>query len=154
MSNVIYMIGILMHVLLKIVNFLRCDIGADHQVSGQWVTSNKSILSVNVASGQAKAIRQGSAHGNIDLSFHAYLVHQLDFKRTLRNIFSILLLIHCRICTVTFEGHGLKLQTKVTVLLGNTIYVDSPRETLTNVHVPAEGYNFPVKLRSVILMLH
>ncbi|KAL0662458.1 hypothetical protein Bca4012_099295 [Brassica carinata] len=80
--------------------------GADHQVSGQWVSSNRSVLSVNAVSGQAKAIGQGSAH-------------------------------------VTFEGHGLKLQTKVTVLLGNTIYVDSPRETLTNVHVPAEGYSFP-----------
>uniref|UniRef100_A0A1J3FQQ1 BIG2 domain-containing protein n=1 Tax=Noccaea caerulescens TaxID=107243 RepID=A0A1J3FQQ1_NOCCA len=92
-------------------NLLNFSIaGADHQVSGQWVTSNRSVLSVNAASGQAKAISQGSAH-------------------------------------VTFESHELKLQTKVTVLLGNTIYVDSPRETLTNVHVPAEGYNFPVKFR-------
>ncbi|XP_010435974.1 PREDICTED: nuclear pore complex protein GP210-like [Camelina sativa] len=92
-------------------NFLNFSIaGADHQISGQWVTSNRSVLSVNVASGQAKAISQGSAH-------------------------------------VTFEGHGLKLQTKVTVLLGNTINVDSPRETLTNVDIPAEGYNFPVKFR-------
>ncbi|ESQ46942.1 hypothetical protein EUTSA_v10027618mg [Eutrema salsugineum] len=84
--------------------------GADHHVSGQWVTSNRSVLSVNVASGQAEAISQGSAH-------------------------------------VTFEGHGLKLQTKATVLPGNTIYIDYPRETLTNVHVPAEGYRFPVKFR-------
>ncbi|EOA18977.1 hypothetical protein CARUB_v10007615mg [Capsella rubella] len=92
-------------------NFLNFSItGADHQVSGQWVTSNRSVLSVDVASGQAKAISQGLAH-------------------------------------VRFEGHGLKLQTKVTVLTGNTIYVDSPREILTNVHVPAEGYNFPVKFR-------
>ncbi|KAG7544003.1 Bacterial Ig-like group 2 [Arabidopsis thaliana x Arabidopsis arenosa] len=84
--------------------------GSDHEVSGQWVTSNRSVLSVNVASGQAKAISQGSTH-------------------------------------ITFEGHGLKLQTKVTVLFGNTIYVDSPSETLANVHVPAEGYKFPVKFR-------
>lgn len=63
-----------MHVLLlKNTFFLQCDIGADHQVSGQWVTLNKSVLSINVASGQAKAISQGSAHGNIDLSFHNFL---------------------------------------------------------------------------------
>ncbi|CAN6929466.1 unnamed protein product [Brassica oleracea] len=110
MSNQIYMTNTIRMPLLLNRN-LQCDLGADHQVSGQWVSSNRSVLSVNAVSGQAKAIGQGSAH-------------------------------------VTFEGHGLKLQTKVTVLLGNTIYVDSPRETLTNVHVPAEGYSFPVKFRS------
>ncbi|CAD5333574.1 unnamed protein product [Arabidopsis thaliana] len=92
-------------------NLLNFSItGADNEVTGQWFTSNRSVISVNVASGQAKAISQGSTH-------------------------------------VTFKGHGLKLQTKVTVLFGNTIYVDSPGETLTNVHVPAEGYKFPVKFR-------
>ncbi|KAL1216051.1 Nuclear pore complex protein [Cardamine amara subsp. amara] len=92
-------------------NLLNFSItGADRQVSGKWVISNKSVISVNVASGQAKAISQGSTH-------------------------------------VTFEGHGLKLKTKVTVLPGNTIHVDSPREKLTNVHVPVEGYRFPVKFR-------
>lgn len=61
-----------MSILLKKYRFLaklrhlQCDLGADNQVSGKWVTSNRSVLSVNVASGQAKAISQGSAHGNIN----------------------------------------------------------------------------------------
>ncbi|XP_020868269.1 nuclear pore complex protein GP210 [Arabidopsis lyrata subsp. lyrata] len=54
-------------------NLLNFSIaGADHEVSGQWVTSNRSVLSVNVASGQAKAISQGSTHGQsveIDVSY-------------------------------------------------------------------------------------
>ncbi|XP_023634902.1 nuclear pore complex protein GP210 isoform X2 [Capsella rubella] len=45
------------------------------------------------------------------------------------------------------HGHRLKMQTKLTLLLGNTIFVGSPRETITNVHAPAEGYDFPVKFR-------
>lgn len=71
MSNQIGMKNtIIMPVLLN--RHLQCDLGADHQVSGQWVSSNRSVLSVNAVSGQAKAISQGSAHGNT--SFHAFSV--------------------------------------------------------------------------------
>lgn len=103
-----------------------------------------------MASGQAKAISQGSTHSNINLSFRAFSCASVGFlKDPLRGILYPATDLCC-ICTVTFEGHGLKLQTKVTVLFGNTIYVDSPSETLANIHVPAEGYKFPVKFRSVI----
>lgn len=129
---------------------LQCDLGADRQVSGQWVSSNRSILSVNAVSGQAKAIGQGSAHGNYGLYFHAFSVSSWIFRgHYYYEMLFILVLIFSCISAVIFEGHDLKLQTKVTVLLGNTLYVDSPRETLTNVHVPAEGYSFPVKFRLV-----
>lgn len=138
MSNQIYMTNTIIMPLLLNRN-LQCDLGADHQVSGQWVSSNRSVLSVNAVSGQAKAIGQGSAHGNNCVCFHAFSV----ISREQLSLWDVIFV------AVTFEGHGLKLQTKVTVLLGNTIYVDSPRETLTNVHVPAEGYSFPVKFRSV-----
>jgi nuclear pore complex protein Nup210 len=54
-------------------NLLNFSItGADNEVTGQWFTSNRSVISVNVASGQAKAISQGSTHGNINLSFRAF----------------------------------------------------------------------------------
>lgn len=46
---------------------------------------------------------------------------------------------------VTFQSSSVKLQTNVKVLKGNTIYVDAPRDTLTNVLYPSRGYNFSVK---------
>lgn len=46
---------------------------------------------------------------------------------------------------VVFEGSSLKLQTAVTVLKGNILLIDAPREMLTNVPFPAKGYCFPVK---------
>ncbi|KAF7130117.1 hypothetical protein RHSIM_Rhsim10G0015700 [Rhododendron simsii] len=46
---------------------------------------------------------------------------------------------------VIFEGSSLRLQTAVTVLKGNILVVDAPREMLTNVPFPAKGYCFPVK---------
>lgn len=43
----------------------------------------------------------------------------------------------------------MKLQTAVTVLEGNIVVIDAPREMLTNVPFPAKGYCFPVKFRFV-----
>ncbi|KAJ7974628.1 Nuclear pore complex protein [Quillaja saponaria] len=40
---------------------------------------------------------------------------------------------------------SLKLQTTVTVLKGDSVSVDAPRETLTNIPYPIKGYNFSVK---------
>ncbi|XP_010528227.1 PREDICTED: nuclear pore complex protein GP210 [Tarenaya hassleriana] len=90
-------------------NLLNFSIeGAGDEASGRWVSANRSVLSVNLATGEAEAISQGST-------------------------------------LVIFEGQEMKLQTKVTVLSGNTIYVDAPKETLTNVPFPTKGYSFPVK---------
>jgi len=50
---------------------------------------------------------------------------------------------------VTFQSSSVKLQTNVKVLKENTIYVDAPRDTLTNVLYPSGGYNFSVKFRFV-----
>ncbi|XVE67869.1 hypothetical protein DITRI_Ditri09bG0022500 [Diplodiscus trichospermus] len=46
---------------------------------------------------------------------------------------------------VTFENNGVKLQTTVTVLPGSTLVVDAPKEMLTNVPFPSQGYSFSVK---------
>ncbi|KAK6928386.1 hypothetical protein RJ641_006977 [Dillenia turbinata] len=46
---------------------------------------------------------------------------------------------------VIFEGPNLRQQTEATVLKGNIVLVDAPRETLTNVPFSIKGYNFPVK---------
>ncbi|KAL6960548.1 hypothetical protein U1Q18_038311 [Sarracenia purpurea var. burkii] len=46
---------------------------------------------------------------------------------------------------VIFEGSSLKIQTAVTVLKGDSVFIDAPREMLTNVPAPAKGYSFPVK---------
>ncbi|KAF5479668.1 hypothetical protein F2P56_000470 [Juglans regia] len=47
---------------------------------------------------------------------------------------------------VIFNGSSLKLQTMVTVLTGDIISVDAPKEMLTNVPFPTKGYKFSVKL--------
>ncbi|OMO69335.1 Bacterial Ig-like, group 2 [Corchorus olitorius] len=46
---------------------------------------------------------------------------------------------------VTFESSGVKLQTKVTVLPGSSLIMDAPKEMLTNVPFPSQGYSFSVK---------
>ncbi|XP_039035563.1 nuclear pore complex protein GP210-like [Hibiscus syriacus] len=46
---------------------------------------------------------------------------------------------------VYFESSDVKLQTKVTVLPGSTLAVDAPKEMLTNVPFPSQGYSFSVK---------
>uniref|UniRef100_A0A2P2KNT8 Uncharacterized protein MANES_17G112100 n=1 Tax=Rhizophora mucronata TaxID=61149 RepID=A0A2P2KNT8_RHIMU len=46
---------------------------------------------------------------------------------------------------VFFDSPSTKLQTTVTVLLGNIISVDAPKKVLTNVPYPTEGYKFSVK---------
>ncbi|KAK4417808.1 Nuclear pore complex protein [Sesamum alatum] len=46
---------------------------------------------------------------------------------------------------VHFESSTSKLHTTVTVLKGNVVSVDAPREILTNVPFPAKGYAFSVK---------
>ncbi|KAG8384867.1 hypothetical protein BUALT_Bualt04G0163000 [Buddleja alternifolia] len=46
---------------------------------------------------------------------------------------------------VHFESLGFKLHTTVTVLKGNSVSVNAPKETLTNVPFPAKGYAFSVK---------
>ncbi|OMO59291.1 Bacterial Ig-like, group 2 [Corchorus capsularis] len=46
---------------------------------------------------------------------------------------------------VSFESSGVKLQTKVTVLPGSSLIMDAPKEMLTNVPFPSQGYSFLVK---------
>ncbi|KAK1318726.1 hypothetical protein QJS10_CPB04g01397 [Acorus calamus] len=50
---------------------------------------------------------------------------------------------------VHFEGSNLRLQTTVTVHKSAAIIVDSPTETLTNVPLPAKGYNFSIRFSDV-----
>nr|XP_016476217.1 PREDICTED: nuclear pore complex protein GP210-like [Nicotiana tabacum] len=83
--------------------------GLNDQVSGQWFSSNTSIVSVDQLSGHAKAIGEGSAR-------------------------------------IIFESSNMKLQTTVTVSQPEMMSVDAPREVLTNVPLPANGYSFHVKL--------
>ncbi|RYR07176.1 hypothetical protein Ahy_B05g074493 isoform E [Arachis hypogaea] len=83
--------------------------GLSDTVSGQWFTTNGSVISVDPISGMVKAIGEGSAQ-------------------------------------VSFQYARSKLQTTITVLKGDTISVDAPKEMLTNVPYPTKGYNFPVKL--------
>ncbi|MED6170545.1 hypothetical protein PIB30_032004 [Stylosanthes scabra] len=85
--------------------------GLSDTVTGQWFTTNGSVISVDPISGLVKAIGEGSAQ-------------------------------------VSFQYAKSKLQTTVTVLKGDTISVDAPKEMLTNVPYPTKGYNFSVKLRS------
>ncbi|KAK4603548.1 hypothetical protein RGQ29_012174 [Quercus rubra] len=82
--------------------------GLNDQVPGKWLTANESVVSVDMPSGIAEAVGEGSTQ-------------------------------------VIFEGSGLKLQTLVTVLTGDIVSVDAPKETLTNVPFPLKGYNFLVK---------
>ncbi|KAK8631457.1 hypothetical protein V6N13_028245 [Hibiscus sabdariffa] len=46
---------------------------------------------------------------------------------------------------VYFESSNVKLQTTVTVLPGSTLVVDAPKEMLTNVPSPSQGFSFSVK---------
>ncbi|KAK9004035.1 hypothetical protein V6N11_001853 [Hibiscus sabdariffa] len=46
---------------------------------------------------------------------------------------------------VYFESSDVKLQTTVTVLPGSTLVVDAPKEMLTNVPSPSQGFSFSVK---------
>ncbi|KAL7213703.1 hypothetical protein ACSBR2_016266 [Camellia fascicularis] len=46
---------------------------------------------------------------------------------------------------VIFKNSSLKLQTAVTVLKGTIVFIDAPKEMLTNVPIPAKGYSFPVR---------
>ncbi|KAH1248383.1 Nuclear pore complex protein [Glycine max] len=82
--------------------------GLSDTISGQWFTTNGSVISVDTLSGMAKAIGEGSAQ-------------------------------------VSFHYGRLRLQTTITVLKGNYIFVNAPKETLTNVPYPSKGYNFSVK---------
>ncbi|PKI75128.1 hypothetical protein CRG98_004463, partial [Punica granatum] len=49
---------------------------------------------------------------------------------------------------VIFECPSMKLQTTVSVLRGNIVFVDAPEETVTNVPFPRGGYAFSVRFRS------
>ncbi|KAG8050281.1 hypothetical protein GUJ93_ZPchr0009g538 [Zizania palustris] len=51
------------------------------------------------------------------------------------------------IAEVIFKGPNTKLQTTITVLKVNQIFVDAPAETLTNAAGPPGGYKFSVRLR-------
>ncbi|KAE8694381.1 GP210 protein [Hibiscus syriacus] len=46
---------------------------------------------------------------------------------------------------VYFKSSDVKLQTTVTVLPGSTLVVDAPKEMLTNVPFPSQGFSFSVK---------
>ncbi|KAF7801531.1 nuclear pore complex protein GP210 isoform X1 [Senna tora] len=84
--------------------------GLDDKFSGQWFTTNGSVISLDMLSGTAEALGEGSAQ-------------------------------------VSFQHGSSKLNTMVTVLRGGDIvYVDSPKEMLTNVQYPSNGYKFSVKL--------
>lgn len=83
--------------------------GLDDQIFGQWFSANESIVSVDLLSGKAEAIGEGTTH-------------------------------------VIFNSSNVQLQTAVSVLKQGILSVHAPNETLTNVHVPAKGYSFIVKL--------
>ncbi|TYI63709.1 hypothetical protein E1A91_D09G035200v1 [Gossypium mustelinum] len=46
---------------------------------------------------------------------------------------------------VSFESSNVKLRTTVTVLPGSTLVVEAPKEMLTNVPFPSQGFSFSVK---------
>ncbi|KAL7256965.1 hypothetical protein ACSBR1_010830 [Camellia fascicularis] len=50
---------------------------------------------------------------------------------------------------VIFKNSSLKLQTAVTVLKETIVFIDAPKEMLTNVPILAKGYSFPVRFRFV-----
>ncbi|THG11417.1 hypothetical protein TEA_017122 [Camellia sinensis var. sinensis] len=52
---------------------------------------------------------------------------------------------------VIFKNSSLKLQTAVTVLKGTIVFIDAPKEMLTNVPIPAKGYSFPVRFSLSLL---
>ncbi|KAJ6754298.1 NUCLEAR PORE MEMBRANE GLYCOPROTEIN GP210-RELATED [Salix purpurea] len=47
---------------------------------------------------------------------------------------------------VFFESPRMKLQTAITVLSGNIVSINAPKEILTNIPYPAKGYSFPLSL--------
>ncbi|KAH9624818.1 hypothetical protein KSS87_018134 [Heliosperma pusillum] len=47
--------------------------------------------------------------------------------------------------SVAFRSATMKLETTAKVMNRDIVYVDAPKDTLTNVLVPPEGYKFPVK---------
>ncbi|XP_074274983.1 nuclear pore complex protein GP210 isoform X2 [Silene latifolia] len=47
--------------------------------------------------------------------------------------------------SVAFQSATMKLETTAKVMNRDIIFVDAPKDTLTNVFVPPEGYKFPVK---------
>ncbi|KAF9666359.1 hypothetical protein SADUNF_Sadunf16G0221300 [Salix dunnii] len=47
---------------------------------------------------------------------------------------------------VFFESPSMKLQTAITVLSGNIVSINAPKEILTNIPYPAKGYSFPLSL--------
>lgn len=51
--------------------------------------------------------------------------------------------------TVYYEAPSWKLATTVTVLTKDIVSVDAPKEMLTNVPFPTQGYSFLVKFRFV-----
>lgn len=56
----------------------------------------------------------------------------------------------CYFCVVSFESSGgVKLLTTVTVLPGSRLVMKAPKEMLTNVPFPSQGYSFSVKFRFV-----
>ncbi|KDP46416.1 hypothetical protein JCGZ_10256 [Jatropha curcas] len=83
--------------------------GINGQVSGRWLSANKSVISVDMPSGRAETVGIGSTQ-------------------------------------VFFESPNTKLETTVTVVSGNIVSVDAPKQMLTNVPHPTKGYTFPVKL--------
>ncbi|KAM7268816.1 hypothetical protein ACFE04_010982 [Oxalis oulophora] len=95
--------------LLRVGNRLNFSIeGFDDKVSGEWISANGSVISVDRSSGVTKAVGVGST-------------------------------------LVYFNCPSMKLQTTVTVVSGNTVFVDAPKQMLTNVPFPTKGYSFSVK---------
>ncbi|KAK4782397.1 hypothetical protein SAY86_016499 [Trapa natans] len=85
--------------------------GFDENVSGQWVSANESVLTVNMNSGKSEAVGEGTTQ-------------------------------------VIFECPHMKLQTTVSVLRGNLVFVGAPQDIMTNVPFPRGGYAFSVSFRS------
>ncbi|GMP29371.1 hypothetical protein CsSME_00004505 [Camellia sinensis var. sinensis] len=82
--------------------------GLNDLVFGRWLSANESVIYVDMMSGKAEAIGEGTTR-------------------------------------VIFKNSSLKLQTAVTVLKGTIVFIDAPKEMLTNVPIPAKGYSFPVR---------
>ncbi|XP_028091019.1 nuclear pore complex protein GP210 isoform X1 [Camellia sinensis] len=82
--------------------------GLNDLVFGHWLSANESVIYVDMMSGKAEAIGEGTTR-------------------------------------VIFKNSSLKLQTEVTVLKGTIVFIDAPKEMLTNVPIPAKGYSFPVR---------
>ncbi|EXC20346.1 hypothetical protein L484_020567 [Morus notabilis] len=79
--------------------------GLNDHVSGHWVTADSSVISVDIPSGIAEAVGDGTTQ---------------------------VLIGYLR--TVYYEAPSLKLATTVTVLTKDIVSVDAPKEMLTNTH--------------------